>query len=178
MILEQEALLSYIQLFCTIALAVAIISMILRSQVGIVLNKLEKNNRLLRENKSKLNDLAARISALTKQSEMTHSKSQQGAANDSIEASNDSEEDGISPDTKLYIGNIDYSVTEDELVELFDRFGAIEMVNIPVHRHSGKTRGFGFVTFSEVRSASEALKMNGEDFKGRSLQVNYAKSRG
>ncbi|MBT4963477.1 MAG: RNA-binding protein [Francisellaceae bacterium] len=87
------------------------------------------------------------------------------------------ETDDISPDAKLYVGNIDYSVTESELKDLFTKFGEVDMVNIPVHRHSGRTRGFGFVTFLRVDHASKALKLNGTEFRGRSLQINYAKSK-
>lgn len=83
----------------------------------------------------------------------------------------------IAPNSKLYVGNIDYTATEDELAHYFSRFGRIEFVNIPVNRYSGKTRGFGFITFSSEREAEKAISLNGSEFKGRQIQVNFAKER-
>lgn len=80
-------------------------------------------------------------------------------------------------DLKLYIGNIDYSASEDELEQLFAKFGHIELVNIPVDKYSGKARGFGFVTFDDPAAAARALELNGAEFKGRQIQVNFAKER-
>lgn len=79
---------------------------------------------------------------------------------------------------KLYVGNIDYSASEDELESLFSQFGKIELVNIPVNRYTGKARGFGFVTFESSLDAQNALALNGTEFKGRQILVNYAKDRG
>lgn len=79
---------------------------------------------------------------------------------------------------KLYIGNIDYAATESELAEHFSQFGQIEFVNIPVNRYTGKARGFGFVTFSSHNEAERAIALNGSEFKGRQIQVNFAKERG
>lgn len=83
-----------------------------------------------------------------------------------------------SSEAKLYVGNIDYSASEEELEALFARFGKVEMVNIPVNRYNGKARGFGFVTFASANDAQNALDLNGSEFKGRQLLVNYAKDRG
>lgn len=80
-------------------------------------------------------------------------------------------------DLKLYVGNIDYSASEEELESLFQKFGRIEFVNIPVDKYSGRARGFGFVTFDEPASAAKALELNGCEFKGRQIQVNFAKER-
>lgn len=87
------------------------------------------------------------------------------------------EEDTPLSETKIYIGNIDYSASEDELEEHFSRFGEIQYVNIPVNRYTGKTRGFGFVTFHDNEDARKAMSLNGSDFKGRQIQVNFAKER-
>lgn len=86
-------------------------------------------------------------------------------------------EEEVFNDLKLYVGNIDYSASEEELEKLFSKFGQIEFVNIPVDKYSGRARGFGFVTFDEPRSAARALELNGSEFKGRQIQVNFAKER-
>lgn len=78
---------------------------------------------------------------------------------------------------KLYVGNVDYSATETELADYFSRFGQIEFVNIPVNRYTGKARGFGFITFSSAIEAERAMALNGSEFKGRQIQVNFAKEK-
>lgn len=87
----------------------------------------------------------------------------------------DSEED--IDETKLYIGNIDYAASESELETHFGKFGDIEMVNIPVDRYTGRARGFGFITYKKVDDAIKAMDLDGTDFKGRQIQVNFARER-
>ena len=78
---------------------------------------------------------------------------------------------------KLYVGNIDYTATESELAEHFSSQGNVVSVNIPVNRYNGKTRGFGFVTFGSREEAEQAMSLHGTEFKGRQIQVNFAKER-
>jgi len=78
--------------------------------------------------------------------------------------------------TKLYVGNMSFKTTEDELREAFGQFGNLTDVYIAMDRMSGRPRGFAFVTFStedEARNAAE--KMNGVDVGGRALTVNEAR---
>ncbi len=71
---------------------------------------------------------------------------------------------------KLYVGNLDYSVTKDELSELFAEFGEVVEVTII----DGK--GFGFVEMSEPAEAESAMSdLNGKDLKGRSMKVDEAR---
>ncbi|MCF7862057.1 RNA-binding protein [Candidatus Woesearchaeota archaeon] len=71
---------------------------------------------------------------------------------------------------KLYVGNLDYSVTKDELSELFAEFGEVVEVTII----DGK--GFGFVEMSEPAEAENAMsELNGKDLKGRSMKVDEAR---
>ncbi len=79
---------------------------------------------------------------------------------------------------KLYVGNIDYAATEAELASHFEQFGEVEFVNIPVNRYTGKARGFGFVSFVSKEDAERAMSLHGSEFKGRQIQVNFAKERG
>ena len=90
------------------------------------------------------------------------------------EADND---DADIDETKLYVGNIDYAASEEELASHFAKFGHIEMVNIPLDRYTGRARGFGFVTFKKVTDAIKAMDLDGSDFKGRQIQVNFARER-
>lgn len=78
---------------------------------------------------------------------------------------------------KLYVGNIDYAVTEAELAEHFGAYGEVEGANIPINRYNGRARGFGFVTFVSREEAEKAIVLNGTAFKGRQIQVNFAKER-
>lgn len=78
---------------------------------------------------------------------------------------------------KLYVGNIDYTATESELASYFSQYGQVEFVNIPINRYTGKARGFGFVTFGSQNDAERAMALHGTEFKGRQIQVNFAKER-
>lgn len=78
---------------------------------------------------------------------------------------------------KIYIGNLPYSATEQEVQTLFAQFGDIENVALIKDRDSGRPKGFGFVTFIDQGSAQDALKMDGQDFQGRPLKVSMAKEK-
>jgi cold-inducible RNA-binding protein len=78
---------------------------------------------------------------------------------------------------KIYVGNLSYDMTEDELRNEFASFGKVESVAIPTDRYSGRPRGFAFVdmpTVSEGQAAIEGL--NGKTLKDRILAVNAARS--
>lgn len=77
---------------------------------------------------------------------------------------------------KLYIGNLSFKVTEDELQEKLAEFGQVESVKIITDRDTGQSKGFGFAemaTDAEARAAIDGL--NGKDLGGRSLKVNEAR---
>ncbi len=79
---------------------------------------------------------------------------------------------------KLYVGNMSYSTSEDELRELFGSYGEVSSVNIVLDRITGKSRGFGFVEMSKPEEAQEAIKgLNDQDFGGRKLTVDFARER-
>ncbi|MBN1827720.1 MAG: RNA-binding protein [Deltaproteobacteria bacterium] len=78
----------------------------------------------------------------------------------------------------LYVGNLPYNVTEDELKNVFAEFGTVDSVNIPKDNYSGQSKGFGFVEMPDNSEADKAIKgLNGNEFKGRNLKVNQAKPR-
>ncbi len=75
----------------------------------------------------------------------------------------------------MYIGNLAYNVTEEDLNEAFSEFGNVESVNIIKDRFSGQSKGFGFVDMPDNSEADKAIKaLNGKDFKGRDIKVNQA----
>jgi len=79
---------------------------------------------------------------------------------------------------KLYVGNLPFSSTDDSLRDLFGQCGSVTDVMIALDRQTGRSRGFGFVTFSNDEEAAAAVaKFNGTDLDGRSIQVNEARPR-
>jgi cold-inducible RNA-binding protein len=78
---------------------------------------------------------------------------------------------------KIYIGNLPYQATEQDVQTLFAQFGDIENVAIIKDRDTGRPKGFGFVTFAAQNSAQDALKMDGQDFQGRPIKVSMAKEK-
>jgi cold-inducible RNA-binding protein len=76
---------------------------------------------------------------------------------------------------KLYVGNLAYNVSEDQLRDLFARFGTPDSARVITDRDSGQSKGFGFVEFSDDSQAKAAMSLNGTDFGGRNLTVNEAR---
>lgn len=78
---------------------------------------------------------------------------------------------------KIYVGNLSYRVTEDELHSAFAPFGAIETINLITDRYTGESKGFAFVSFESQSAAQNALSMDGKELKGRKLKVNMAREK-
>lgn len=77
---------------------------------------------------------------------------------------------------KLFIGSLEWGVTEEDLQQLFAQYGAIEEAIVIKDKFSGKSKGFGFVTFTNDEEADKATQaLNGADLKGRKLVVNEAR---
>jgi cold-inducible RNA-binding protein len=78
--------------------------------------------------------------------------------------------------TKLYVGGIPYTTTEDALKSAFSKAGAVSSASIIIDRMTGRSKGFGFVEMSNDEEAQAAINMwNGVDFEGRKLTVNVAR---
>lgn len=75
---------------------------------------------------------------------------------------------------KLYVGNFPFTVSEDQLRDLFAGYGEIEELAMIKDRDTGKPKGFAFITFSQQQAAEKALELNGNDLGGRPLKVNVA----
>lgn len=79
---------------------------------------------------------------------------------------------------KLYVGNLPYRMTEDELRNPFEEFGTVASVNIVYDRETGRSKGFGFVEMPNPAEAEEALeKLNGSPVGGRPLRIDKAQPR-
>jgi RNA recognition motif-containing protein len=78
----------------------------------------------------------------------------------------------------IYIGNMSFDTTEDQLRQAFEGFGSVSTVNIIKDKYSGEPRGFAFVEMSSKDEAVAAISgLNGHDLNGRALSVNEAKPR-
>lgn len=79
---------------------------------------------------------------------------------------------------KLYVGNISFNTTENDLQDAFATYGSVIEANLMMDRESGRPRGFGFVTMSTPEEAQAAIaELNGKDLDGRALTVNLARPR-
>jgi cold-inducible RNA-binding protein len=80
--------------------------------------------------------------------------------------------------TKLFVGNLDFKVTENELQDAFAAHGTVVEVNLVTDRTTGQPRGFAFVTMNSPEEAQKAIEaMNGKELGGRALSVNVARPR-
>jgi RNA recognition motif-containing protein len=78
----------------------------------------------------------------------------------------------------IYVGNLSYEVTQDDLVAVFTEYGTVKRIHLPVDRESGRPRGFGFVEMSTDAEEDEAIEaLDGAEWMGRTLKVNKAKPR-
>jgi RNA recognition motif-containing protein len=84
---------------------------------------------------------------------------------------------GYSEVTKLYVGNLPFTATEEAVRVLFSKHGTVEKVSLITDRETGRPRGFGFVEMSNADASRATQALNGVDFDGRSLKVNEAQDR-
>ena len=78
----------------------------------------------------------------------------------------------------IYVGNLSYAVTEDDLKEAFGAFGGVESATVIKDNYTGRSRGFGFVDMPSESEAQSAInELTGKELKGRALNVNVARSR-
>jgi cold-inducible RNA-binding protein len=78
--------------------------------------------------------------------------------------------------TNIFVGNLSYQTTQDDLHSAFATYGTVERVNIVTDRDTGQARGFAFVEMAEPQAAQMAIsQLNGTDLHGRTLNVNEAR---
>ncbi|CAG0938481.1 hypothetical protein GPROT2_00234 [Gammaproteobacteria bacterium] len=81
-------------------------------------------------------------------------------------------------ESKLYVGNLSYSTTEDDLRQLFSQAGNVKSVSVIKDRDTGRSKGFAFVEMASDDDAQKAIsQFNGQSFQDRSLKVNVARPR-
>jgi RNA recognition motif-containing protein len=79
---------------------------------------------------------------------------------------------------KLYVGNLSFETTENDLQDLFEQHGQVSEVSLMMDRMTGKSRGFAFVTMNDKAQAEAAMSaLNGKEISGRTLTVNEARAR-
>ena len=79
---------------------------------------------------------------------------------------------------KIYVGNLSFSITSDKLKELFSEFGEITEATVISDKFSGRSKGFGFVSFANEEDAKKAIDaMNEKEIEGRAIKVNEARAR-
>ncbi len=80
--------------------------------------------------------------------------------------------------TKLFVGNLDFKVTENDLQDAFAAYGTVDEANLITDRATGRPRGFAFVTMNSPEEAQKAIDgLNGKELGGRALNVNLARPR-
>ena len=78
----------------------------------------------------------------------------------------------------IYVGNLDYEITQEDLQEVFAEYGTVKRVHLPTDRETGRKRGFGFVEMeSEDEETAAISALDGAEWMGRSLKVNKARPR-
>ena len=78
--------------------------------------------------------------------------------------------------TKIFVGNLSFNTTQEDLLATFSQFGNVEQVSIVTDRDTGQPRGFAFVEMTEKRDADAAIsQLNGMELRGRALNVNEAR---
>jgi RNA recognition motif-containing protein len=78
---------------------------------------------------------------------------------------------------RIYVGNLSYQTTENDLSALFEQAGQVESVNIITDRDTGRSKGFGFVEMSNEDAEKAIAQFNGQEVNGRTLTVNEARPR-
>jgi len=79
----------------------------------------------------------------------------------------------------IYVGNLSYKTTDEELRRLFETYGQVTSARVITDKHSGRSRGFGFVEMPDAKQAETAIQQtNGLEFMGRKLRVNESRRSG
>ena len=79
--------------------------------------------------------------------------------------------------TSIYVGNLPFTATEDEVRALFEPFGEVQSVKLVNDRETGRPRGFGFVEMDENNAEEAITELNGREMNGRALRINKAQER-
>lgn len=83
----------------------------------------------------------------------------------------------VSMSTKLYIGNLSFDVTENDLRDMLSKHGPVNEINVIMDKMTGRARGFAFVTMNTPEGNTAVLALNGKEWNGRALTINEARPR-
>ncbi len=78
---------------------------------------------------------------------------------------------------KMYVGNLAFQSTEDDIQKLFSQYGEVNSVNLITDRETGRSRGFAFVEMEDEAANTAMKNLDGTDFEGRNMKVNEARPR-
>ncbi|MBP9722551.1 MAG: RNA-binding protein [Gammaproteobacteria bacterium] len=78
---------------------------------------------------------------------------------------------------KLFVGNLPFKISSNDLQDIFEEYGEVEDLVIISDRETGRSKGFGFVTFTSQENAKKALALDGKEIQGRQIRVNIAKEK-
>jgi RNA recognition motif-containing protein len=78
---------------------------------------------------------------------------------------------------RIYVGNLPFTATTDEVTELFEQYGSVQSVNLVTDRHTGRPRGFGFVEMEDTDADAAISALDGVAFGERNLKINEARPR-
>lgn len=130
----------------------------------------------LQEEIRKMEEEAARIAKQTEELSTSHSALSKPKATDT--ASGNTDDDGASSGVKrdgfsVYVGQVDYTATPEELLAHFEPCGTVERVTIVCDKYTGKPKGFAYLEFQTEESMENAVKLDGSTFKDRTLKVTH-----
>eukprot|EP00538_Stauroneis_constricta_P007251 CAMPEP_0119545846 /NCGR_PEP_ID=MMETSP1352-20130426/482_1 /TAXON_ID=265584 /ORGANISM="Stauroneis constricta, Strain CCMP1120" /LENGTH=207 /DNA_ID=CAMNT_0007590455 /DNA_START=58 /DNA_END=681 /DNA_ORIENTATION=+ len=119
--------------------------------------------------------MEAEAARITKETEELEKKTDgDGAASGGAAAGGASKTDAASKDkNSVYIGQVDYATTPEELLAHFEACGTVERVTIVCDKYTGRPKGFAYIEFGNEASAENAVKLDGSEFKGRQLKVTH-----
>ena len=84
-------------------------------------------------------------------------------------------EEEMGPQNKLFVGNLSYDATDENIMEAFSQYGEVVEAKVIVDKMSGRSKGFAFVTMADDESAAKAMDMNDKDIAGRPVKVSIAR---
>lgn len=79
--------------------------------------------------------------------------------------------------TKVFVGSLAWATTDDSLADFFSQCGDVVEAKVITNRETGRSRGFGFVTFESESGSTKAVNLDGEELDGRTIHVDFAKER-
>ena len=83
----------------------------------------------------------------------------------------------MAEEINIYVGNLPYRATEDDIRELFEQYGNVNSVSLITDRDTGRARGFGFVEMEREGGNAAIAALDGQEFQGRNLRINEARPR-